>query len=149
MQYFLPEILKSSGLNSFDRFKAWQKGVTLAENLVMVTSVGFLVILLSSIPNAIALVGKGKNLSLAREIVNTQIEEHKVIPFVNLINGEALLNDSRINLLPEGRGKMTTQDCSTQICPNGEKTKQLIVTVSWNESGKFVSTTLTTLVSDK
>lgn len=124
-----------------------QKGFNLAEVLIVVVIIGFLGVLISVIPNSLTLMGKSNHLSVAREIVNKQIEEKRSTTFESLTNGEMLVTDSRISALPSGSGKIVTQDCPVSICTNGEVVKQITVTIDWKESGKPQQLSTVTLIS--
>lgn len=123
-------------------------GVSLVELLIVVAVIGFLAILVASIPNSIALIGKSKYVSVAREIAVKQIEDSRAIGYDNLVDGSNAVNDSRLNSLPSGTGSVTISDCDISICASGEDLKQVIVKVSWKESGKDAEVKLTTFVSE-
>lgn len=123
-------------------------GFSLVELLLVITAVGFLVILLGSIPNSLNLIGKSKHESLAREIVVKEIEDKRNISYINLANGETNIIDARINLFPSGNGKTLVEDCDPLICTNSENAKQITVTVTWKEAGKQQTTRLKTIIAE-
>lgn len=124
-----------------------EKGVSLIESLLVVIIIGLIVFLLTNIPNALGLISKGRNLSLAREIVSKQIEQKREISYINLANGIENILDSRLSILPQGFGTVEVTDCEIQICTNGEDVKKITVIVSWKENNKNQSTKLTTFIS--
>lgn len=118
------------------------------ESLLVIAMVGVMVFLMANIPNAMNLVNKSRHLSLAREIASKQIEDKRNISFANLVNDSAAVSDPRINLLPDGSGTVTVEDCSSQICTRSENVKQVSVTVSWKDNNKNVTITLKTLIGE-
>jgi len=125
-----------------------EKGFSLIELLLVVATVGFLVLLLASVPNSIQLIGRSNHQSTAVEIAAKEIEEKRTISYVNLTPGETSINDERINLLPDGVGKTTILDCDSEICSNGENAKQIVVSISWKEFGKDQNVSLHTLIGE-
>lgn len=126
-----------------------QRGVSLIESLLVVVVVGFIVALMANLPNAMNLITKSKQLSLAREISTKQLEDKRAINYVNLANSTEDLKtlDSRLSLLPNGGGTVVVADCDTEkICTNGEPIKQVIVTINWKNNNKQQSVTLSTLI---
>ncbi len=123
-----------------------QKGTSLVEIIVVIAVVGFLVILVSSLPNSINLITKAKHLSIAREVIAKEIENQRSIQYINLVNGE--VSDPRLKLLPSSSGNVLIEDCNPSICTNGEITKVVTITVSWKESGKDTSTKVKTFISE-
>lgn len=123
-----------------------QKGNSLIESLLVIVMVGIIVILMGNLPNAINLMSKSKHLSLAREIATKQIEDKRSINFVNLVNDNSAISDSRISLLPSGNGNVVVQDCDALICTNAESLKQVIVTVNWKDNAKPQTITISTFI---
>ncbi len=108
-----------------------EKGVSLIESLLVVVVIGSLVFLIANIPNALMLIGKSRYVSLAREIAVKQIEDKRTINYVNLVNDNSPILDTRLSLLPEGSGTVEVEDCPPSICTNGEHIKQVTVKVNW------------------
>ncbi len=102
-----------------------ERGVSLIESLLVVVVLGSIVFLISSIPNSLMLVGKSRHASLAREIAVKQIEDKRNISYVNLVNDNSPIIDSRLSLMPEGLGSVVVSDCDPVICTNGENIKQV------------------------
>ncbi|MBI4038613.1 hypothetical protein HY384_01500 [Candidatus Daviesbacteria bacterium] len=125
-----------------------QKGTSLTELLLVVVVVGVIIVLMANLPNAVGLITKSYHLSLVREIVAKQIEDKRTISFVNLVNGTSAIADSRFSLLPAGVGTVVVEDCSVQICTNGESLKKITVTVSWKESNKVQTASLDTFIGE-
>lgn len=125
------------------------KGVSLVEVLLIVTSVGFLVLLIGNIPNSIGLIGKAGRQSIAREIANKQIEDKRAFIYSNLANGTVEVVDSRLNSLPSGSGSVTISDCGPTVCNNSEVAKVLEVIITWQEFTNTEALKLETLISQE
>ena len=145
MQFFLPAQLKNDPPMADHpeeplRRRRISKGFSLPELLLVISAVGFLVLLLGSIPNSINLIGRSRHQSIAREIIAKAIEDKRASAYINLSLGETSINDQRINLLPDGTGKILVEDCNPvnnpAICPNSENVKLITVTVNWKAAGK-------------
>lgn len=125
-----------------------ERGVSLVESILVVAVVGFTIILLANLPNAIGLVNKSRHLSLAREIAAKEIEDRRNISYINLVNDETAITDSRISLLPSGNGQVIVTDCDPLICANLEDIKQVTVTLQWKEGSKDQSVSLKTFIGE-
>lgn len=125
-----------------------EKGVSLIESLLVVVVVGTIVVLMANIPNAMGLISKSRQLSLAREIASKQIEDKRAINYVNLVNDSLPISDSRINFLPKGSGTVMVEDCDPGICTNSENIKQVTVTINWSENNKNQSISLKTFIGE-
>ena len=141
MQFSQPALLKNE-----------KEGFSLVELLLTISAVGFLVLLLGSIPNSVNLIGKSRQQSLAREIISKEIEDKRAISYINLSTGETPISDLRINLLPGGAGKILIEDCSPVssplLCPNSEAIKQMTVTVTWKTAGKNQEAKVQTIIAE-
>lgn len=141
MQFSQPALLRND-----------PKGFSLIELLLVSLSVGFLVLLLANLPNSINLIGKSRQESLAREIISKAVEDRRAIAYINLSPGETPINDQRINLLPDGAGKILVEDCNPvnfpSICPNSENVKLVTVTISWKTAGKFQEAKVKTIIAE-
>lgn len=124
------------------------RGVTLIELLLVVAVIGAVVFLMANLPNAMGLVNKSRHLSLAREIAAKQVEDKRTISYINLVNDEVAIADSRISLLPSGNGQVITTDCDPLICTNLERIKQVAVTVKWKEGSKDQQVSLQTFIGE-
>lgn len=122
------------------------RGTSLVEIIVVIAAIGFLVILISSLPNSINLITKAKNMSIAREIIEKELEDQRSYMYINLSSGP--VSDNRLKLLPEGSGEVLVEDCGPNICTEGENTKAVTITVSWQESGKDQLVKVKTLISE-
>ncbi len=118
------------------------------ESLLVVVILGSIVFLISSLPNSFMLVGKSKNVSLAREIAIKQIEDKRTINYSNLVNDSSGISDSRLGLLPNGSGTVTVEDCNPVVCTNGEHIKQVTVIVNWKDNNKPQNVTLKTMIGE-
>lgn len=128
--------------------KIKNKGTSLVEILLVITLVGFLVLIIGNLPNSIALIGKAGHQSLAREIGSKKIEDLRSMQYINLANGESPLTDFRLNQIPSGAGTYLIEDCDPLICVNGEQIKKAVVTVFWKEGSKDTQIKLETLISE-
>lgn len=125
-----------------------EKGVSLIESLLVVVVIGSVVFLIANIPNALMLIGKSRHVSLAREIAVKQIEDKRTINYVNLVNDDSPILDTRLGLLPQGSGTVVVGDCPPAICTNGEHVKQVTVTVTWQDNNKSQVITLKTMIGE-
>lgn len=123
-----------------------EKGASLVESLLVVVIVGIIIVLMANLPNAMNLINKSNHLSLAREIASKQIEDKRNISYANLVNDNSSINDSRISLLPSGSGVVIVEDCSLQICTNGENIKQVTATINWKDNNKAQTITLKAMI---
>lgn len=128
--------------------KKYQNGASLIEVLLVVIMLGFIVVLLANIPNAIGLIQKSKYLELAREIASKQIEDKRQVEYSNLVNDTSGINDSRMSLIPQASGTVVIEDCNSQICTNSENIKQVTVTISWTEKQKPQQVVLSTFIGE-
>lgn len=125
-----------------------EKGFSLVESLLVVVIIGSVVLLIANIPNALMLIAKSRHVSLAREIAVKQIEDKRTINYVNLVNDNSPVSDTRLSLLPEGSGTVEVGDCDPSICTQGEDIKQVTITVSWRDNNKIQTITLKTMIGE-
>lgn len=124
------------------------KGISLVEIILVVATIGFVVILMANLPNALGLITKSRHISLAKEIATKQIEDKRSISYVNLVNDKIAVSDPRLNLLPAGAGVIEVKDCDPIICTNSEPIKHVKVTVSWNDNQKDQDIMLETFIGE-
>lgn len=122
------------------------KGFSLVEIILVVATVGFIVILMANLPNALGLIAKARHISLAKETAAKQIEDKRAVTYTNLVNGTTPITDTRISLLPQGSGIVDVADCSPQICTNSEEVKHIKVTVLWMDNQKEQTIILETFI---
>jgi len=125
-----------------------QRGFSLIEALLVVVILGSIVFLIASIPNSLMLVGKSRHISLAREIAAKQIEDRRTINYLNLVNENSAIYDSRLSLLPTGSGTVEVADCDPNLCTNEEHIKQVTVTVNWMDNNKALEINLKTMIGE-
>ncbi len=129
-----------------------QKGVSLIESLMVVVLVGVMVFLMANLPNAMNLITKSKNMSLAREIAAKEIEDKRNTAYANLAADDSLIEDPRISLLPQGSGKVKVEFCDPitfpQFCPNDEQIKIVTVFISWRENNKDQKVDIKTFIGE-
>lgn len=125
-----------------------ESGASLLESLLVVVVVGMTVVLMANIPNALGLITKSRNLSLAREIAAKQLEDKRAISFANLVLDTTPISDTRISLLPEGAGTVTVTDCDPLVCTNGEHLKKISIILSWKDNNKTQTINLDTFIGE-
>lgn len=128
--------------------KSAQRGVSLIETILVVLTLGFIVILMANLPNALGLITKSRHVGVAREITLKQIEDKRATSYINLVNGATSISDSRLNLLPGGSGQVEVSDCDPAICTNSEPIKKIKATVSWKDNNKNQTVTLETFIGE-
>lgn len=126
----------------------FQSGFSLIESLLVVVMIGIIVLLMANLPNALNLINKSKHISLAREIAAKQIEDKRAISYVNLVNDNSPISDSRMSLLPGGAGTIKVEDCDPGICTLSENIKQVAVTVIWKENAKPQEVVVKTFIGE-
>ena len=125
-----------------------EHGVSLVEIILAIAAIGFIVILMANLPNALGLITKSKHISLAKEIATKQIEDKRDVSFVNLVNDITEVTDPRLGLLPSGAGTLEVADCNPTICTNSEPIKHVKVTVSWKDNQKDQNIFLETFIGE-
>lgn len=125
-----------------------ESGLSLVESLLVVVSIGFIVILMANLPNALGLITKSRHISLAKEIAAKQIEDKRAISYTNLANDTNIISDSRLSLLPGGAGILEVSDCNVTICTNSESIKHIKVTVSWMDNQKEQTVAMETFIGE-
>lgn len=125
-----------------------ERGVSLIEIVLVVAVVGFTIILLANLPNALGLVDKARHMSIVREIASKEIETRREIGFTNLANGTQSISDPRMSVLPQSSGEVTVEDCEPTICTGLENIKEITVTVNWKEGSKNQQVLLKTFVGE-
>lgn len=125
-----------------------EKGASFIEVILVVLTLGFIVILMAALPNALGLIAKSRHVDIAREIAAKQIEDKRAVSFVNLVNGTTTISDSRLSLLPEGIGQVEVLNCDPQICTNSEPIKTIKVTVNWKELSKTQTVSWETFIGE-
>lgn len=124
-----------------------QQGFSLIEMVFVVMIAGFIILLISNLPNSISLIGQGKFASTAKDIASQEIEDARSLGYDNLADGTVPVTDYRLSSLPGGQATRQVDDCPASICKNSELMKQVTATVTWQESGKAKSVQITTLIS--
>lgn len=125
-----------------------EKGASLIEVILVVLTLGFIVILMAALPNALGLIAKSRHVGIAREIAAKQIEDKRAVSFINLVNGTTTISDSRLSLLPEAIGQVEVLNCDPQICFNSEPIKTIKVTVNWKELSKTQTVSWETFIGE-
>lgn len=113
--------------------KSFQKGISLVEIILAILVIGFIVLLITSLPNSLRLVGGSKNETIAKDIVSKKIEGLRSLGYGNFASGPII--DPRTNELPSGSGDVLVEDCPITICTNNEEIKKVAVKVSWSDQG--------------
>ena len=126
-----------------------ERGVTLIETILVVLALGFMVILMANLPNALGLITKSKHVGVAREVATKQIEDKRSVSYINLVNGTTNVSDSRLSLLPQGLGQVEVSDCDLLICTNSESAKLVKTTITWKDGGKTQTVVLETFIGER
>ena len=129
--------------------KKTERGISLVEIVVVVGAVVFLGFLIASLPQAIASITKNRHASLAKDIVNQEVDRLRKQTYANLANGTSTFVDTRTDSLAGAAAVYEITDCPEVVCgPEGLELKQVKVLVSWNESGDNKKVEMTTLVGE-
>lgn len=123
-------------------------GFSLIEILIVIALAGAIILVIANIPLAIRLIGISNNESLAKQIAAQKIEDLRSQTYDNLGNGTSQINDRRLNSLPSSISSVVIEDCSPQICTNGELLiKQITISIGWKDGDKNKNIQIVTLVS--
>lgn len=125
-----------------------EDGVTLLEVLVVTAAIGFMVLIIASIPASVYLINQSRNASLARDIVSQKIDALRKQGYGNLANGKTPFIDPTMTNLAKPSAYYQIEDCPSSICSIGMKVKQLIVHIDWQERDSAKSAEVITLVSE-
>lgn len=128
-------------------------GFSLIELLLVLSSVGFIVLFISNLPQSIHLIALSRQNSLVREIAQKQIEQLRAKPFSDLANSSTPIIDARLSTLSNGAGTVIIDPCPSPICsssldPLYPKIKKITAQVSWLDGGKSQSFSVTTLIAE-
>src|SRR4051812_49257779 len=90
-----------------------QKGFMMVEVIAGVLVVGLIILVINNVPQAIKLIGRSKNQSLAEQITTKALEDLRAKTYTNLANTASpqSIADSRILKLPQGSGVYEIMDC--------------------------------------
>lgn len=122
------------------------KGFTLIEVILVLGIVGLMVLLITNLPSSINLNSNSNYQSLAKQIASKQLEDLRLQTYENLANGTQPVQDTRLSKLPQGSGTIVVDDCSAEICTQGEQLKTATVTINWFEKTSTTSATFTTMI---
>lgn len=125
-----------------------EDGVTLLEVLVVTAAIGFMVLIIASVPTSVYLINQSRNTSLARDIISQKIDVLRKQGYVNLANGKTPFTDPAMTNLAKPSAYYQIEDCPSNICSIGLKVKQLTVHVDWQEKDSTKSAEVSTLVSE-
>lgn len=137
----------SKKLKVYLKKDSFERGFTLAEIILAIVIVLFIVMLLINLPPSIGLIGRSKQEALAKDIALKKVESIRSTNYDNLANGSSAITDIRLSSLPNGTGEVTIEDCPAQICTNGEVAKKVYTKVSWKHNSKDQSIEISTIVS--
>lgn len=128
--------------------RGYGKGFSLVEILLVVGAIFCLGLLVAALPPAISSVNRSRHTSLAKEAASKQLNSLRQQGFANLSNGSGNFSSSALSSLNEVTAVYTIEDCSPEICSHEEKTKKVMVRISWQESGDAKKVELSTLISE-
>jgi prepilin-type N-terminal cleavage/methylation domain-containing protein len=116
------------------------RGFTLVEVLISLFVVAMLLTVVQSLIAGIPAARLAKDQSTALKIATNEIESIRAGGY-GAVPATGSFSDSLLTSLPSGAGSITTSAFNT-------KTKQVVVSVSWQEAGKTQSVSLSTLVTE-
>ncbi|MCL5783886.1 MAG: hypothetical protein M1142_00825 [Patescibacteria group bacterium] len=125
---------------------SFQAGVSLIEIVVIIVAVSFLSMIVSSMPLSISSIASSKHASIAKDVAERQLDYLRRQTYPLLANGTTVFSDASLGALSGASAFYDVQGCPAEICQNGEKAKQVSVTINWNEAGNNKTVNLTTLV---
>lgn len=125
-----------------------ERGFSLVEILLVVGAVFCLGLLAASLPPAVSSINRSRHISLAKEVANKQLNTLRQQGFVNLSNGSGSFSSPTLSSLNEVNAVYEVEDCPSEICTHEEKTKKVLVRISWQESGDAKKVELSTLMSE-
>jgi prepilin-type N-terminal cleavage/methylation domain-containing protein len=117
-----------------------RRGFTLIEVVITIFLIGLLAILTASILKVTPLSSHAKEQHTALAIASNKIEELRADGYAAL-PASGSFSDTDLANLPDGSGAIA-------VSVYNAKTKQVTVTVSWNENGTSQNVALTTLVTE-
>lgn len=127
-----------------------QSGISYIEVLLAVFIIGFLVLVLNSLPPAVSSINRSRYTSVAKNVVMKRLEYIRKQNYSNLVNGTFYITkemEPTLISLPSPVATYEINDCPITVCTSSETAKEVKVTVSWNESGKNQDVDMTTLIS--
>ncbi len=117
------------------------RGSTLLEALVSLAIIAVFFVLFQAAATAVILNRNVKHQDLALRIAQSQLENMRALGYAGLPSSSAF-SDAQLSSLPEA-------SASTTVSQYNDRTKQVLVEVSWQEPGaqKRHTVSLTTLIS--
>lgn len=111
------------------------RGFTLIEVVIAVVIVGMLVVLASTLVQAVGLTRHAKSKDVAAKVAESKLESLRAVGYEQLPAGTPF-SDPLLDTLLDGTGSFTVDDFSST-------TKRVVVTVSWSDPGATTPSTLT------
>lgn len=126
-----------------------KNGFSLIEVIIAVFITGSIVLVVANIPQTIKLITGSQSELKVKESVAKIIEDLRFSGYDNIANGTTGISDVKLNSLTNVSGNVIVSECSadTNLCPNGEVAKKVIVTVTWNENQEPKRFSITTLIA--
>lgn len=117
------------------------RGFSLIEVVVALFIIGVILVLYQVSSNAVLLSRSAKNQEIALRIANNKMEELRAGGYAALPESSSF-SDSQMSSLPGSSATMVITDFNTD-------TKQILITVQWQEPGSLIPRTisLTTLIT--
>lgn len=125
-----------------------QLGISMVEIVLVIATIVFLALTITSLPSAISSINKSRHASIAREITSREVEYLRKQTYANLPNGTSNFADPNLSNLPNYAATYEIIDCPVQICSSSEKIKKVTVKVSWNELTDRKDVTLVTMIGE-
>lgn len=127
----------------------FQSGFSLIEIVLIIMIVGFILLLVVNLPNAISLVSRSQFTSIANRVGSKKIEELRSKGYDAIVNEpqtEQTCTDCDVSKLPGGSATYQVKNCSAPLCTQSEKIKEIIIKINWLEKGQTKTVTLQTMI---
>lgn len=120
------------------------------ELVLVVAAIGFLALLIGNLPSSISSINHSRHLSLARDIASKEVDFLRKETYSGLTatTDPVPFTDPALGELSQPTAVYEVTDCSSEVCTNDEKIKNIKVKISWNEQGDKKTVELATLIAE-
>lgn len=125
-----------------------ERGASLIELVLVIAIIGFLVLIINSIPSSIANINRSRHISQARDVASKKLESLRKQGYSSLASGTGSFSDPALSSLPSSSTTYTIEDCPSSVCTNSEHVKQITAVVYWKEGQENKNVSLVTLVGE-